>query len=163
MTKLFLGGIPTAPDVKKLRDAFPKLSDGMDISHEQIQAVIGLAPKSNRYRCVTTAWRKELLNEENVEVGSIAGVGFRVLTGPERLSSNIKGFRSGTRKQGKSVRRITMVRAETLSEPEQAKQLHMMRLGTQLISQASSMLKQLEPPKPAEQVAGLRQPPQTNS
>ena len=150
MTKLFLGGVPTAPDVKKLREAFPEITEGTDFTHEQIEQVIGLDAKSTRYRCDTLSWRKEMLNSHNIEIAAVPTVGFRALTGPERLDTNIKGFRQGTRKQGKSVRRVTMVRAETLSANEQTKQLHVMRLGHAVLSHASSMLKEIEPPKRIE-------------
>lgn len=151
MSKLFLGGIPTAPDVKKLREAFPKIAEGTDFTHDQIQVVIGQHPKSSRYRCVTAAWRKELLNMDNIEIGAVAGIGFRALTGPERLGTNIKGFKQGTRKQGKSVRRVTMVRSETLSPLEQGTQMHVMRLGAAVLAQASSMMKEIAPPRIADQ------------
>lgn len=163
MSKLFLGGVPTAPDVKKLRKAFPELVDGQDISHEEVESVLNMDSRSSRYRSVTTAWRKEMLNEENIEVSAVAGVGFRCLTGPERLSTNIKGFRAGTRKQGKSIRRVTMVPAEKLGEQDQAKQLHLMRLGSQIVQQAASVMKQIEAPKSQEQLTLLRKPSNTPS
>jgi len=159
MSKLFLGGVPTAPDVKKLRTAFPEIAEGTDFTHEQIEAVIGLSPKSNRYRCVTLAWRKEMLNSHNIEIAAIPTIGFRALTGVERLDTNIKGFKQGTRKQGKSIRRVTMVRAETLTQIEQSKQLHVMRLGAAVLSQASAMMKEIEPPKPKQQVSLQREIP----
>ena len=163
MTKLFFGGIPTGPDVKRLCDAFKILTEGQEITHEQVQAVLNLDPRGSRYRSVTTAWRKELLNEENIEISALPGIGFKCLSGSERLTTNIKGFRQGTKKQAKSVRRVTMIRAETLSDAEQAKQLHMMRLGNQLLGQASSLMKQIDAPKPQEQIAALRQPPSSGS
>lgn len=159
MTKLFLGGVPTAPDVKKLRKAFPEIEEGTDFTHDEVGAVIGLQPNSSRYRCITTAWRKEMLNEFNIEIAAISGIGFRALTGPERLDTNVKGFKQGTRKQGKSIRRVTMVRAETLNELEQSRQLHVMRLGAAVLSQASSMMKEIEPPKLKQQVSTQRPPP----
>lgn len=159
MSKLFLGGVPTAPDVKKLREAFPQIDEGTDFTHEQIEAVIGLSPKSTRYRCVTLAWRKEMLNGHNVEIVAVPTIGFRALTGPERLDTNVKGFKNGARKQGKHIHRVGMVRAETLSEPEQGKQMHVMRLGAAVIAQASSMLKEIEPPR-QKQITQQRPLPQ---
>lgn len=159
MTKLFLGGIPTGPDVKRLRESLPKLTDGLEITHDDVSAVLGLSPRTSRYRAVTGAWRKDALNLDNIEIAAVPSIGFKCLSGPERLSANIKGFRQGTRKQGKSIRRVTMIRAETLTDDEQAKQLHVMRLGQQLIGQAASMMKQIEAPKAQEQVSLLRASP----
>lgn len=150
MSKLFLGGVPTTPDVKKLTKAFPQIEEGTDFTHDEIAATIGLDPKSNRYRCVTLAWRKEMLNEHNIEIGAVPSVGFRALTGAERLDTNIKGFKQGARKQGKSIRRVTMVHAETLTAAEQSKQLHVMRIGAAIVAQASSMMKEIEPPRPKQ-------------
>lgn len=161
MSKLFFGGIPTAPDVKKLREAFPKIEEGTDFTHEQIQAVIGLHPKSTRYRCVTLAWRKEMLNEHNVEIAAVATIGFRALAGPERLDTNVRGFKQGARKQGKHLRRVGMVRAETLSQIEQDKQQHVMRLGAAVLAQAASMMKEIEPPRAQQQISQQRPLPTT--
>lgn len=160
MSKLFFGGIPTAPDVKKLREAFTDVKEGTDFDHEQIAAILGLDPRTSRYRSVTTAWRKEMLTQHNIEIAAVATIGFRALTGAERLDTNVKGFKHGARKQGKHIRRVGMVRAETLSEPEQTKQLHVMRLGAAVLSQASAMMKEIEPPK-LKQIAQQRPLPPT--
>lgn len=156
MSKLFFGGIPTAPDVKKLREAFPRIEDGTDFTHEQIQAVIGLHPKSARYRGVTLAWRKEMLKDHNIEIAAVAAVGFRALTGPERIESNIKGFKHGARKQGKHLRRVGMVPSETLAPSYRDKQTHFMRLGAAVLSQAGAMMKELEPPRAQPQISHQR-------
>lgn len=159
MSKLFLGGIPTAPDVKKLREAIGELIEGRDIAHDEVRAILGLEPRSSRYRSVTTAWRREMLNEHNIEISAIPSIGFRVLPQAEQLTTNIKGFKQGTRKQGKSVRRIAQIETEKLSEAEQQKHMHMVRLGTQVVQHAGSIIKQIEPPKAQEQLSLLRRPP----
>lgn len=159
MSRLFLGGIPTAPDVKKLRTAFPEIKEGDQITHEQVEAVLKLDAKSSRYRSITTSWRKELLNELNLELAALPTIGYRCLPAGERLTTNIKGFRQGTRKQGKSVRRVIMIEAEKLSDVDQAKQLHMMRLGQAVVAQATSVMKELNGPKASEQISLLRKPP----
>lgn len=163
MNKLFLGGIPTGPDVKKLRDSIGELTEGRDIPHDEVQAILGIDPRASRYRSVTTAWRREMLNEQNIEIAAVPSVGFRVLPQAERLTTNIKGFKQGTRKQGKSVRRIVQIETEKLSEAEQQKHMHMVRLGSQVVQHAGSIMKQIDPPKSQEQLSLLRRPPSSTN
>ena len=53
-TKIFLGGVPTEPDVTALNKAFPvsELLPGKFIEYSQISAVINVSPRSSRFKTV---------------------------------------------------------------------------------------------------------------
>ena len=59
-TKIFLGGVPTEPDVTALNEAFPvsELLPGKFIEDSQISAVINVSPRSSRFKTVLDRWRK---------------------------------------------------------------------------------------------------------
>ncbi|KQP36110.1 hypothetical protein [Pseudorhodoferax sp. Leaf274] len=153
MSKVYFGGMPTEPDVKKLLAAFPDIQEGDEIAHEDIERVIGHKREDNRYRAVVAAWRKRLLNDENQDLGAVSGIGFKCLAPDERISRSVDGFQSGTRKQLRSVRRAQLVRTD---DPIlTAKQDGMRRYGLALADQAAKMMKEIEPPKPQAQMPRL--------
>lgn len=156
MSKLYLGGIPTGPDVKRMHEAFDARSVGESITHTEVEAVLEVDRHSNRYRTVTSAWRRERLGQDNVEIGVIPGEGFKVLTPSERVSSNIKGFQSGTRKQGKSLRRVAMVKSDSLTPVERTKVDHFQRIGARIMQESLTMMREIEPPKPQAQITQIR-------
>jgi hypothetical protein len=57
-------GLPTAPDVEELLKAFPELKVGDRVQYEEIEALLKIAPKSNRFKTVTSAWRKRLAQQK---------------------------------------------------------------------------------------------------
>lgn len=146
MATLFLGGVPTEPDVKLLRQAFPSIQPGDEFSHVDIARVIACDLKSSRYRTVTTAWRKFLLANENLEVAPIPGAGFRCLTADERVTTNIKSFQSGTRKQARSLRRASTIRRHEISSASNTKLDHLNRFGARILEAASEMSREIAPP-----------------
>ena len=155
MSKLFLGGIPTTPDVKRLREAF-KLETGLVIKHEDIEIIIECEWKTVRYRTITDAWRRDLFNQDNIVLDAVHGVGFKVLSGPERVHKEYEGFKRGIRKQARSLRRASVIKDDTLSEFERKKRDHLLRLGAIAIHAGKEVSKKIEPPKVAAQISQLR-------
>lgn len=155
MSKVFFGGMPTEIDVKKLREAFPEINEGDEIAHEQIEKLLNLDRNANRYRTVTEVWRKKLLNE-GTDMGAVAGVGFRCLNPKERITRSVEGFQSGTRKQLRAVRRSALVRTD---DPILGRKQDLLRrYGAAIANEANSMMREIEPPKPQQQMS--RFPPQ---
>jgi hypothetical protein len=146
MSKAYFGGLPTAIDVRKLSDSFGEPDVGRTITHEEIEAALGIEHASNRYRTVVLSWRRKLLSESNIELGAVPGVGFKVLAADERISGSISSFQCGTRKQMRSVRRAMLVRTD--DEILRRKQDVMQRTGSAIAAQASVLMKSIEPPKP---------------
>ncbi len=153
MAKAFFGGIPTSIDVRKLREAFPSLREGDEITHEQVEAVIGSERHASRYRTVTSAWRRELLRNDGIEIGAVIGIGFRCLTPPERIDSSVAGVKAGARKQIRAVRRAEFVKT---NDPVLVrKQGILRRLGVAVMQEMTSMAHQIEPPKASPQLPRL--------
>lgn len=124
---LFLGGVPTDPDVKRLIEAFPSLKPGDEISHNDVANVLGVERASGRYRTVTTAWRNHLVKSCNIRLRAINGVGYRVMEAMERVTHNVRGLGKGTkiiRRASDDVRRVD---ATQLSQEQQRVTEHVLR------------------------------------
>jgi hypothetical protein len=71
------------------------------ITYEEIAAVTGISPKTNRFTAVTNAWRKKLQPLKWLK--AIPGTGFRILDEPGKCSESADFYRSGMRKVRKAV------------------------------------------------------------
>lgn len=148
MSKAFFGGMPTGFDVTKLIDAFGDRTEGAQITHDEIESVIGVERTENRYRAITGAWRRKMLADSNIDIGAINGIGFEVRSPEGRMSHSIKGFQSGTRKQMRAVKRALLVKTE---DPIlRQRQDLMQRMGAAIASEASTLMKAIDPPKAVE-------------
>lgn len=153
MSKLFLGGVPTNADVRKLKEAFPEWIEGTEVSHEQVEKVIDLSRDSNRYRTVTMAWRRDLLTHSGIDLMAVAGIGFRCLNPSERIAASVDGFKSGTRKQMRAVRRSALVLTD---DPMLIKKQDVLRrFGAAIAQEAGAMMKEIEPPRAQQQAPRL--------
>lgn len=147
----FFGGVPTEPDVNRLMKEFEPKS-GTVVSHEAVEAVLGLNRSESRYRTVTTAWRRRLFREENVDTVVTPGHGFRFLREGERVRESVKDFGRNVRGIGRSLRRISAVRAEVLTDQDRAKHDHGRRLIAATLDGARRAQKELAAPKPIAQL-----------
>lgn len=90
-SQMYFGGLPTGPDIKKLETAFPDMLSlrGTNISHESIEAVLGIRRDSARYKTVCAVWRRKVSRDSGIEIRGdlpeIVGVGLRVLSDSEQL------------------------------------------------------------------------------
>ena len=96
-TNLFFGGVPTAPDVKKLDEAIGLPSEGMLIQYEKLESIIGCGRDASRYATVVHAWRKRLWNEHNLLLIAVEGEGLKVANPAERVETAAKKAKHGKR------------------------------------------------------------------
>lgn len=59
-------GLPTAPDVNELQKKWPELKVGDRVAYGEIEALLKIEWRSNRFRCVTDAWRRRELEAGRV-------------------------------------------------------------------------------------------------
>lgn len=150
--KLFFGGVPTAPDVDKLNEAFPDLvRNGRILTHQEIEVASGLVYGTNRYQTVVQAWRKRLAKKGIILSGRKAkGKGYAVLTGDQIVDYAQEKIQHAGRKVKHAVIAVSHVPDNELSTERR-------RYRDQLIAQAASLLqghlgfrKALAVPKPVE-------------
>lgn len=100
-------GMPTAPDVKLIRDHFPdiELKEGTVIATKnKIAEIIMVDPDSHRFRTVTGAWRKAVERETSKVIKLVNGE-FVVLDDSGKLVEVGGGLRSAAKK----IRRVKTV------------------------------------------------------
>lgn len=112
--KLFFGGVPTAPDVKRLLEHFGSPQPRL-ITHEDVEAVLGITRHTSRYRSVTGAWRKLLEQEHNILVSGAPG-GFQILTSPERIDHAMHQRTKGVRRLVRAMKEIVTVPVHELDD-----------------------------------------------
>ncbi len=122
--KLHFGGIPVAPDVKRIRDEWPDetLTEGQIISDADMETVIGCRKSHDRYQTVTQKWRKTVEMSCGAVIGREPGVGFKVLSDSEKLQlqeGKVKSsFRAMRRSRDVSIR----IDRNNLSDDERKRQ-----------------------------------------
>jgi hypothetical protein len=147
-------GKPTAPDVKKLMAAFTDIEAGAELPYEAVAAIIGVQPGTSRFRVVTDAWRKRLLDEHNFLLvpSEENRRHFRRLTEEERSRYNLKGFYRGVRTMTRRTRDQHRVITTHMSDHDRIAHDHFTRLQTEIVENMQTHLKEIGPPKPPRQL-----------
>ena len=146
--KLFFGGLPTGPDVRKLEELYGIPPEGTLIAYDEIVGVLKLPTwRCARFKIVLDTWRRKLARESNVDTACDPGKGLRVLTEPERIVETKSDFRMATRKTRKSARRAHMIRVERLEVPAQRAEAELIqRISFQAFEFMAGTVKKLSPP-----------------
>jgi hypothetical protein len=123
MRPLFLGGVPTKPDVDKLIDAYPaeNMTQGTIIGYDEIAEVIGKTSIS-RFRTITNAWRKQLFQGYGIVLDPSKKFpkAFEVLSEFGKVQKSQAETHSGIKKQVKAVRIISAVDVAHLSKEQRS-------------------------------------------
>jgi hypothetical protein len=151
MARVFFGGVPTAPDVRLLRERYPALQGGDEVSYAEIEQVIGVKHGTSHFRSVVKAWRSALHNDLNIDTVAVPGAGIRCLMPNERVDASFKTFREGIRKAGRGVRRAATIRPDSVSGADAKRLEHLQLYGGRLVRDATVMIKEVALPGPAEQ------------
>ncbi len=102
--RAFFGGVPTDPEINRLKAHFPPgdLFEGRIITHDQVAEIIHAPYGSSRYKTVTTRWRNQVTRNYGIMVGSVAGVGFKILNDAEKVDQQARHLKSSLVQNGKS-------------------------------------------------------------
>ena len=87
MTNLFFGGVPTGPDVRRLREAFPDddMPEGRVISYDEVEEVLGRERGSSRFETVTSIWRRVFERDTGRILHRVRQEGFKVIVDREKV------------------------------------------------------------------------------
>lgn len=127
MSKLFLGGLPTGPDLRKLKESID-LSPGETVSYERLAEVLQLDARSRRFAVVLNAWRKDMRRAQNIDTAVVRAVGIRRLPEAERVTAAAGDFVRGVRVVRRSFERLDAVPMERLTEAERNTATHARRV-----------------------------------
>lgn len=98
---IFLGGLPTGPDIAKLVDAYGIPAVGDRIEWKQIEGVLGLKRTEHRFKTIVGQWRRKLYRDHNVVLApgdDMRGIGLEALNPEKRINLAAAGFKAGARK-----------------------------------------------------------------
>ena len=121
LSRLYRGGIPTGPDVAKIRKIFASQENtpGAIILYEDIERAIGFKRDNHRFRVVTIQWRKEVERDTGLIIGCERNVGFRVLEASGKLELAKDKMHSGIRAVKRSIVVADKIDRRDLSGTEQ--------------------------------------------
>lgn len=122
--RVFFGGVPTEPDVKKLMDAIDvkALPKGSSIEYETVSEIIGIQYKAPRWRSVTLSWRKKLEKDFGIIIDcSQTESAFIVLTEGGKVGLSGRKLRSAVSSARRAYIVSGQVDVKQLSEDEKAK------------------------------------------
>lgn len=146
MNKIFLGGVPTGPDVDRLLKEI-EAKPGVEVSYETVERLIGANRTDNRFRCVTNSWRKRLFREKALEIKAEGGH-FLMLTPDEALSCGISAFHKVGRALGRTSVKVTVINEAELS-PARAETKRLMLREIEAVTDATRRaVKAISAPKP---------------
>lgn len=132
----YFGGIPTEPDVKKIRETYPEedLEIGEIVKYEEIEKLINVNRKSHRFKGVTNHWRKAVFDEKNILIAAERGIGFKKLSEGEKVGQTSLHLRKAGRAVNRSYVIIGKIDTRQLSE-EQRRQLdHNQTISSKILS-----------------------------
>lgn len=151
--KIYFAGMPTSAEVGELEKAFSVLEPGQDILYEEIESVIHHKANTNRFRTVTSRWRKLVRSQRFLVIEAIAGVGFHVQTPTEQLAAGVKDYGRSARGLGRAFRKVSEVSPEALSPVKRAEQEHIRRVMSYGIDGVQKSRREMI--KPPSAIAGL--------
>lgn len=124
--RLFFGGVPTAIEVNKLLATFSTAEVGRIITHEEIEALVGVerAMNESRYRTITTRFMNKLFAQYNIRLHALRGVGYRVLSPNERVDLSIDSAVSAVRHLGRALRDVVSAPRIGMNETEKQRADH---------------------------------------
>lgn len=158
MSKPFFGGVPTAGDVKKLLEAFPDPEVGEVIPYARVAEIIKVDSASNRFRTVTTAWRRAVLRTQNFRMEAVSGRGFRRLPEIERSRGNRIGWRRDQGRAAQKTRDLALTDTKEFDSRELQSHDHARRVMQAHVEYTATAVREIAPPKPIPQLP-RRSPP----
>lgn len=146
MSRMFLGGVTTKPEVDLL---FSKIDPvpGTDVSYEAVAEIVSEPVGSNRLRSITEAWKKRLFTERHVQVAAI-DKRFHFMTAAEAIDSSASRLQGVGKAAARVFKKTKAVDPRELSEQQRATQNIILRESMAMIDVASSAVKQIKGPAP---------------
>lgn len=132
---MYFGGIPTSPDVNRIRESFPDSSLSV-VTYEEIEKVLGCDRGTNRFKAVTNRWRKLVEKESGKVIGVEAGKGFKVLNETEKLDLGCQKFASAVRLGRRSFVVTGLVDRKGLSSEDASRLDHMQKRAASVLAAA---------------------------
>ena len=135
---LHFGGLPTDPDVKRIREKYPDddLEVGRKISYQEIARLINEPVRSSRWTTVTQSWRKKVEAATNIIIGTCEGVNFIVLDDSQKVDLSESKLKTASRNARRAFIVSNKVDIANLSDSERARLDHQINVSAKIIASA---------------------------
>lgn len=127
-----VNGIPYGPDIRKLEEVYPNPEEDQILNHKDLEALLQLGQKTQRYYGVINAWRRRLRNDRNIDSEWVHGVGLKFLNPADRLKESERNIKQGIRHTGRGVRRLAITPRDRLDTIGQARYDHALLVASKL-------------------------------
>lgn len=144
---MYFGGIPTEIDIKKLREAWPetKMKIGDKFTYSAIENLLGIKKESNRFKTITTRWRKIIEKQVGIILGPYEGIGFKVLSEHEKLELSGTKLRIAVNSTRKSMTILALTDRNQLTDKEKADYDHRQIANSKIMAAAQIKRKPILP------------------
>jgi hypothetical protein len=145
MNKVFTGGVPYSVDVNRLIESFPAdgLEEGRVITHEELEASVGLQRGAQRYYGVINSWISKIKSETGIFMVWEQGDGVRVLAPSGVLEHAETITRQKIKQTKRAVNTFAWVKRDRLNEVGRQRLDHVMRVGNAIKESIDSARRQL--------------------
>lgn len=132
--KPFRGGLPYAPDVKRLTEAFPapELTEERVIQHEELEVIAKANKGAQRYYSVVNAWMMHQRNENGIFMVWVPSVGIKVLPPEEVMLFAENRVRQKSKQTRRAVKLFRWVDGDRLDEVGRKRLDHQMLVGARI-------------------------------
>lgn len=145
---VFGAGIPTQPDVMRLKKEIGVPTVGVLIPYAKIGEIIHEDPAAARFRTVVVAWRKTLFRENNVLLRAEPGKGYVAMDAHERIHDSGSRYKNALRGVRKSGIIASTTETESLSDAEKRVRDHIVASAGALAVAAAAQARQIKFPVP---------------
>lgn len=130
--RIFLGGVPTAADVRALVELYGVPEEGTLIPYADVEELIHCDYRSHRFATVTARWRRQMKKDHNIAIG-VEAKQFKVLAPDERVTVGKDRTRIALRGIRRSVELVETTDKERLSPEMRAEADHLLRCSGALL------------------------------
>lgn len=144
---LFFGGVPVAPDIRRIVKAYPveSLTPGKVIPYKDIEGIIEVNARHSRFRTVTNSWRRQMEKDHGVVIVCPGDLTFKVADEIDKLSV-VKTKVSSAFKSSKRAMVVTSyIDRKKLPEDGKAAYDHQRACAGKIMAFQQTARKQIEP------------------
>lgn len=154
MSKAFLyfRGVPTKPDVDKLRAVFGVPGEDVLITYDSIAEVIGSPRGSSRFHTVMNAWRNALEVEHKIVMRAEPGKGLVAMPPNDLVCTSVRQTACKMRQAARWVGRSIIADRKRLTPENKRAADHLAKVGAALKLAAATAAPQLSAATSTEEV-----------
>lgn len=142
--KTYFGGLPTDVDVRALRDKFGVPAEGQPIPYADVAESIHVGVNTNRFRTVTSAWRRSLWREHGLVTVGYMGA-FIVAPPAKRVDVASGKLTEAVRRARKAFEIASGTDASRLTTEQRAKNDHTKHVSSSTLQHARLEAKRYQP------------------